>query len=266
MAALREPATGCAWDIVQTHESIAPYALEEAAEVVDAIRRGDREDLRDELGDLLLQVVYHAQMASEDGAFDFGDVVEAVTTKMIRRHPHVFGDARGLPPDQIDALWARIKDEEKAERRARRLASGHDDGPPSRLDGVLPSIPALSRARALQAKAASAGFEWPDVDRALAKVREEIDEVGAALVGRDEQSVAEELGDLLLAAANLARMRGLDPEALLHSATDKFSQRFRSVETMLTEQGQEMESVDLAALEALWARVKAEEGAPPSDV
>src|SRR5436305_10998217 len=212
MAALRTPVTGCPWDLEQNFATIVPYSFEEAYEVADAISRGDFDDLREELGDLLLQVVYHAQMAEERHAFAFGDVVEAITTKLIRRHPHVFADKDGnIEPAGVKSAWERIKAEEKAERAARRPQQTHEHS--SLLASVKAGLPALTRAMELQRKASTVGFDWNDPRAVLAKIREETDEIEAALDAGDGQHVIDEVGDLLFVAVNLARHMKADPEA-----------------------------------------------------
>src|SRR3982075_3250627 len=204
MAALRTPGTGCPWDLDQNFSTIAPYTIEEAYEVADAIARGDLDDLRDELGDLLLQVVFHARMAEEQHAFSFGDVVGAIPTTMIRRHPHVFADSSGrLTPSDVKGAWDRIKAEEKAERAARR--SQGDASQKSLLSSVKAGQPALARALELQRKASSVGFDWNDPRAVLHKIREEADEIEAALDQGDARELADETGDLLFALVNLAR-------------------------------------------------------------
>ena len=256
MAALRNPESGCPWDIEQTFASIAPYTIEEAYEVADAIERGDVDDLREELGDLLLQVVFHARMAEEAGLFDFGGVVEAITEKLVRRHPHVFGDARALDSDAVKALWGRIKSEEKRRRaEARRSADVAPEAPKGALGGVPLSLPALSRALKLQEKAGKVGFDWDDVRAVIAKLREEIAEVEAE-VGGSPARLSEEVGDLLFAAVNLARHFDVDPEAALRAANAKFERRFAHIEQRLAESGRKPESVDLEAMEALWLEAK----------
>ena len=266
MAALRHPLTGCPWDIEQNFASIAPYTIEEAYEVADAIERGDSEDLREELGDLLLQVVFHARMAEEKGQFDFGGVVEAVTAKLIRRHPHVFGEARNLSPDDVKALWGTIKSREKAERAARRAALG---APGQAQDGLLAhvptALPALTRALKLQEKAAAVGFDWNDTRQVLAKIREEADEVEAALDaaasnGGDTAPAAHEAGDLLFATVNLLRHLKADPESILREANAKFARRFGYIEQSLAARGKPFARTSLDALETLWAEAKAKEG------
>jgi nucleoside triphosphate diphosphatase len=233
MAALRDRETGCPWDIEQTFASIAPYTIEEAQEVADAIAGGDREDLREELGDLLLQVVFHARMAEEEGAFDFGGVVEAVTRKMVRRHPHVFAERRDWTPAEVKASWARIKAEEKAERAARR-----------------------QRAVRLQDKAAKVGFDWPNVEDVIAKAEEELAELKAAAASGDVAHVEEELGDLLFVLANVARWRGLDPDMAMAKANAKFERRFSRVEALLRARGKTPAQSSLAEMDALWNEAK----------
>ncbi len=256
MAALRTPVTGCPWDLEQDFASIAPYTVEEAYEVADAIARGNFADLKDELGDLLLQVVFHARLAEERGLFDFDDVAAAIVAKLIRRHPHVFGDAKNLSQAEVKALWATIKGQEKAEREAARRAQGQKSTEPKgQLSGVTSTLPGLTRAVKLQQKAAEIGFDWNDVNLVLAKVREEADEIQAALSG-DPDRVADEIGDLLFAAANLARHVHADPEATLRRANAKFERRFRFIETTLSGQGKSLIDVSLAEMEALWQQAK----------
>jgi ATP diphosphatase len=251
MAALRTPGTGCPWDLEQSFETIAPYTLEEAYEVADAIAKGDLGHLRDELGDLLLQVVFHARMAQERRAFDFGDVVEAITAKLIRRHPHVFADEEGRTAEAIKGLWERIKAEEKAER-----GEPAQDGA---LAGVPVALPALTRALKLQNKAGHVGFDWNDVRAVLAKIREEIGEIEAALDEGDRPHAAAEIGDLLFAAVNLARHLGVDPEGVLRATNLKFERRFRSIEHALAARGKTPQQATLAEMDALWDEAKAAE-------
>lgn len=252
MARLRDKDTGCPWDVAQSFATIAPYTIEEAYEVADAIAREDLDALRDELGDLLLQVVYHAQMASEDGRFDFADVVDGITRKMIRRHPHVFGDA-DRSAFLTDGTWQRIKAEELAQRGHAQAAS--------RLDNVPLALPALTRALKLQKRAAEVGFDWPALAPVLAKAEEEIAELKAAIGdgGQNHTSVAEEFGDLLFVMANIARHLKVDPEAALRSANDKFVRRFRSIETALAKDGRKSEDASLEEMDQLWDEAKAAE-------
>ena len=264
MAALRTPETGCPWDLEQTFATIAPYTLEEAYEVADAIERDDVANLREELGDLLLQVVFHARMAEEEGRFDFGDVVDAITRKLIRRHPHVFGDARDLSSDEVKALWSRIKAEEKRERaEARRAAGLPAEAATGALAGVPLALPALTRALKLQEKAGKVGFDWNDPRAVLAKLREEIDEVEAELDAGDAASVAGEVGDLLFAVANLARHLSVDPEAALRGANAKFERRFAHIESRLGEGGRAPAEATLDEMEALWSEAKQRERPAP---
>ncbi len=252
MAALRTPGTGCPWDLEQNFATIAPYTIEEAYEVADAIARGDLEDLRDELGDLLLQVVFHARLAQEQGAFDFGGVVEAITAKMIRRHPHVFGGARDLTPDQVKVLWGEIKAAERAAKP--RLEQGA-------LSGVPVTMPALTRALKLQEKAGKVGFDWNDARAVLAKIREEIDEVEVELdAGRPDLAEAE-LGDLMFVVVNLARHLKADPEKALRGANAKFERRFAFIEAELAAKGRNPEQATLAEMDALWTQAKLREKA-----
>jgi nucleoside triphosphate diphosphatase len=259
MAALRTPGSGCPWDLEQDFASIAPYTIEEAYEVADAIARGDLPDLRDELGDLLLQVVFHARMAEEQNAFAFGDVVEAITRKMIRRHPHVFADQDGrLTPSDVKGAWERIKAEEKAERTARRRP-GEITTDKSLLSDVKAGQPALTRSMALQRKASSVGFDWNDPREVLRKIREEADEIEAALDRHDADELAGETGDLLFALVNLARHVGVDPEIALRGTNVKFERRFGYIEQTLAAQGRSLESASLAEMDALWNEAKSKE-------
>jgi ATP diphosphatase len=258
MATLRAPGSGCPWDLEQNFASIAPYTIEEAHEVADAIARGDLDDLRDELGDLLLQVVFHARMAEEQNAFSFGDVVEAITQKMIRRHPHVFADKDGrLTPSDVKGAWGRIKAEEKAERAARR--SGEETTHKSLLSGVKAGQPALTRAMELQRKASSVGFDWNDPRAVLHKIREEADEIEAALDRGDADELAAETGDLLFAVVNLARHVDADPDMALRGTNTKFERRFGYIEQELNAQGRSLESTSLTEMDALWNEAKRKE-------
>jgi nucleoside triphosphate diphosphatase len=262
MAALRTPKTGCPWDLAQNFSTIAPYTLEEAYEVADAIARDDMADLKDELGDLLLQVVYHARMAQEQGAFDFGDVVQAVTEKMIRRHPHVFGDMAGMfqehGPQAVAGLWERIKAEEKESKAAAGKTIEAETGA---LAGVPVTLPALTRALKLQAKATKVGFDWNDPRAVLKKIREEADEIEAELDAAPDDAAAE-VGDLLFAAVNLARHLHADPEAVLRATNRKFERRFASIERALAAQGKAPQDATLAEMDALWNVAKSQEKRP----
>jgi nucleoside triphosphate diphosphatase len=260
MAALRTPGTGCPWDLEQNFATIAPYTLEEAYEVADAIARGDLADLRDELGDLLLQVVFHARMAQEQGAFDFGDVVESITEKLLRRHPHVFGDMRGLTAEAVEGLWERIKAEEKAQKAKTRERTQHADrADASALAGVPVTLPALTRALKLQAKAGKVGFDWNDPLAVLAKIREEADEIEHDLAAGNRAAAAVEVGDLLFAVVNLARHLDADPEAVLRATNAKFERRFGAIERALAERGKTPQEATLAEMDALWDAAKASE-------
>lgn len=269
MAALRHPETGCSWDLAQTLQSVAPYAVEEAYEVADAVERGDREDLRDELGDLLLQVVFQARIAEEEGSFDFGGVVEAITAKLVRRHPHIFGDRKDLSPQEVKAAWGRIKAEEKAERaqrdRTARLKRGDasTDAAPALLATAGTGLAPLPRAVKLQRLAATVGFDWHDPRAVLAKIREETAEIEAAL--GDPDAVVDEIGDLLFTVANLARHADIDPEAALHAANRKFARRFGFIEATLAQRGSSLLEADLDTMEALWRDAKATERTTPKD-
>ena len=254
MAALRAPGSGCPWDLEQSFATIAPYTLEEAYEVADAIARGDLAGLKDELGDLLLQVVYHARMAQEESAFDFGDVVEGVTAKMIRRHPHVFADEQGHTAEAVKGLWERVKAEEKAER-----GEAGPQGAQGALAGVPLALPALTRALKLQNKAGSVGFDWNDPRAVLAKIREEADEIEAALDAGDEVDAGKEVGDLLFAVVNLARHLSADPEGVLRETNLKFERRFASIERALAARGKRPQDATLAEMDALWDAAKAAE-------
>jgi ATP diphosphatase len=264
MAALRTPVTGCPWDLEQNFATIAPYTIEEAYEVVDAITRGDLDDLREELGDLLLQVVFHARMAEEQNAFAFGDVVEAITRKMIRRHPHVFADKDGrLTPSHVKELWEQIKADEKAERAARRPPQQPEHK--SLLSSVKAGQPALTRAMELQRKASTVGFDWNDPRAVLHKIREEADEIEAALDRNDTQELADETGDLLFALVNLARHIGADPETALRGTNAKFERRFGYIERALAAKGRSLEDASLAEMDALWNEAKTvEQAASPT--
>jgi MazG family protein len=252
MAALRDPASGCPWDLKQTFATIAPYTIEEAYEVADAIARGDFGDLKDELGDLLLQIVYHARMAEERQAFAFADVVEAITSKMIRRHPHVFGTEAERAAGAESGFWDRAKAAEKA---ADNTESGL-------LDDVPVGLPALTRAIKLQNKAAKVGFDWPSLTPVLAKLKEELAELEEAIASAPKGAAAspaieEEFGDLLFVIANVARHLKIDPEGALRAANEKFIRRFGFIEARLGEQGRVPAQSDLAEMDALWDSAKA---------
>ena len=251
MARLRHPERGCPWDIEQTFATIAPYTLEEAYEVADAIARDDPDALRDELGDLLFQVVFHARMAEEAGQFDFADVIAGLLEKMVRRHPHVFGDAEVADAEAQTRAWEQLKADE---RRARGTAAS------SVLDGVALGLPALVRAEKLQRRAARVGFDWPGIAPVLDKVDEELAELRAELRDdADEARVAAELGDLLFSAVNLARHAGIDAETALRDANERFARRFRAVEAEFADRGEALDTAGLDALDAAWERAKAAE-------
>ena len=254
MAQLRHPEHGCPWDVEQSFATIAPYTIEEAYEVAEACERGDSKALKDELGDLLFQVVFHARMAEEAGLFDFNDVARAIAGKMVRRHPHVFGAAEIADAAAQTAAW----EEHKAgERRADAAAKG---APESALDGVGAALPALTRALKLQRRAARVGFEWRELRPILDKISEEIDELRAELeAGAAPASVADELGDLLFAVVNLARCAETDPEQALRAACRKFERRFRRVEALLAAAGRAPQAAGLDEMEALWHQAKKEE-------
>jgi MazG family protein len=252
MAALRTPVTGCPWDLEQTSATIAPYTVEEAYEVADAIQRGDTANLREELGDLLLQVVYHARIAAEAGHFTFDDVVDGITTKMIRRHPHVFGGEAARAAGAAKGFWERIKAEE-------RRAAGKPGARESVLSDVPVGMPGLTRAVKLTEKAARVGFDWPDIGPVFDKIREETAELEAEVKAGDTAAVADEFGDLLFAMANLARHLGVDPEAALRGTNAKFTRRFEGIESALAAGGRTPAQSDLAEMDALWNQVKAAE-------
>lgn len=241
MKALRTPVTGCPWDLEQNFETIAPYTIEEAYEVADAIQKGSRAELCEELGDLLLQSVYHAQMADEEGSFTFDDVIEAVNAKMIRRHPHVFGDEQARSATLAKGFW----EDRKAEERKAKPKQGT-------LAGIPPALPGLTRAVKLQAKAAKVGFDWPSVENVYDKIAEEVAEFREA----PEDKKAEEYGDLLFAMANVARHLGIDPEAAMRGANAKFERRFAHIEARLAEAGKEPKDSDLQEMDGLWDEAK----------
>jgi nucleoside triphosphate diphosphatase len=254
MARLRDPERGCPWDLEQDFSTIAPYTIEEAYEVADAIARGDLADLEDELGDLLLQVVYHAQMASEAGHFDFEAVALRSAAKMIRRHPHVFGDVEVADSAAQTLAWEDAKAEE------RRAKAGVREGVPGLLDNLPLALPALIRAQKLQRRAARVGFDWPEAGPVLAKIEEELAELRAEMAAAAPRArLADELGDLLFAVVNLARHLEVDAEAALRQTNAKFERRFRAIESALGAAGRKLEDASLDELEALWQRAKADE-------
>ena len=260
MARLRDPEGGCPWDVAQSFATIAPYTIEEAYEVADAIQRDDLDGLEDELGDLLFQVVFYAQMAEESGTFDFDDVARGISNKMLRRHPHVFGDKAVESQAEQNREWEVYK---AAERETRAAAEGRA---PSALDGVALALPALMRAEKLQRRAARVGFDWPDTAPVIDKVLEEIDEVRAELT--DDGSAAgriEEIGDLIFACVNLARHAGVDAEAALRQANDKFERRFRGVEAVLASEGKSTDTASLDEMERHWQQQKLRDKAKNSD-
>ena len=252
MARLRDPDGGCAWDLEQTFATIAPYTVEEAYEVADAIERGDLSDLREELGDLLLQVVFHSRMAQEQGAFAFDDVADAISEKMIRRHPHVFGEDEQRSSAEQTCAWEVIKAQERA-KKGRNA---------SLLDDVPVGLPGLTRAVKLTARAARVGFDWPDAPRVLEKLREETAELETEiLAGADKERLRDELGDILFVCANLARKLDLEPEDALRSTNAKFARRFQFIEAELARRGKTPDQSDLEEMDALWDAAKAAERA-----
>jgi MazG family protein len=256
MAALRHPEHGCPWDIDQSFETIAPYTIEEAYEVAEAITNGDKAELKDELGDLLFQVVYHARMAEEDGDFDVQDVAEAITEKMLRRHPHVFGMASIEDADAQTRAW---EDSKAIERAAKAEAEGRV---PSVLDGVSAAYPALMRAVKLQKRVVRVGFDWPNSALVLEKIEEELGELKHELAsGSVPDRVEDEMGDLLFTVVNLARHLGVDPETALRRTNGKFERRFRTVEAVLAESGRTPENASLDEMERIWTATKRKEHA-----
>lgn len=243
MATLRDPITGCPWDLKQDYASIVPYTLEEAYEVADAIARSNFDELKDELGDLLFQVVFYAQIAKEEGRFEFDDCVAAICDKLERRHPHVFGEQTAADADAVLKNWETLKQVERQQV-----------GQHSVLDNIPQAMPALSRAYKLQKRCANVGFDWPEVSGCWDKVKEEIIEVEQTATGSPE--LAEELGDLMFALVNVVRKHRLDPEAVLRAANTKFEQRFRAVEQVLSTQGRQPEQASLAEMEQIWQQIK----------
>ncbi|WP_122302307.1 nucleoside triphosphate pyrophosphohydrolase [Pseudomonas amygdali] len=264
MARLRDPQSGCPWDLKQTYASIVPHTLEEAYEVADAIEQGDLDHLKGELGDLLFQVVFYAQLAKEEGRFEFDDVIDGITRKLLRRHPHVFptgelyapAETPRLTDEQVNQRWDEIKAEERAEK----------SGAPeqlSLLDDVPVALPALSRAAKLQKRASQVGFDWPAALPVVDKVREELDEILEAMVDNDAEGIAEEVGDLLFSVVNLARHLKVDPETALRSANSKFDRRFRFIEQALRHIQRPIEECSLEEMDALWGEAKRQEKSTP---
>lgn len=253
MARLRDSEVGCPWDLAQNFESVAPYTIEEAYEVADAIERRDMQGLEDELGDLLLQVVFHARMAEEIGAFDFDSVAEAIVAKMLRRHPHVFGSVNATTQAAVNDNWEQIK-------AAERAAKTPDNGPASVLDGVARALPALARAEKLQRRASRVGFDWGAPEPILDKIAEEIGELGAELATADKARITDELGDVLFAVVNLARHLEIDAEVALRGTNAKFERRFKYIEKMLLLSGRAPAESTLDEMDALWREAKRTEG------
>ncbi|GFZ70063.1 Nucleoside triphosphate pyrophosphohydrolase [Pseudomonas amygdali pv. eriobotryae] len=264
MARLRDSQSGCPWDLKQTYASIVPHTLEEAYEVADAIEQGDLDHLKGELGDLLFQVVFYAQLAKEEGRFEFDDVIDGITRKLLRRHPHVFptgelyapAETPRLTDEQVNQRWDEIKAEERAEK----------SGAPeqlSLLDDVPVALPALSRAAKLQKRASQVGFDWPAALPVVDKVREELDEILEAMVDNDAEGIAEEVGDLLFSVVNLARHLKVDPETALRSANSKFDRRFRFIEQALRHIQRPIEECSLEEMDALWGEAKRQEKSTP---
>jgi len=245
MRKLRDPETGCPWDVEQDFSTIAPYTIEEAYEVADAIEREDFDELRSELGDLLFQVVFYAQMASEKGYFDFDDVAGGISDKMIRRHPHVFGSDEERAAGKVDGSWEEIKEEERASQ-----------GDESALAGVAKALPSLKRAQKLGKRAGRAGFDWPDTKGVKLKIHEELGELEAAVGSRDRANIEEEFGDLLFAVVNLARHLDVDPENALTGANYKFERRFRAMEADIAAEGLEFRKMSLESLDQHWRKAK----------
>lgn len=252
MARLRDPETGCPWDLEQSYETIAPYTIEEAYEVADAIERGDMTDLKDELGDLLLQVVFHSRIAEDDGNFRFSDVVEAISSKMVRRHPHVFGTEDGDTPEAVSGSWEKIKAAERAEK------AGNTQ--PGTLDGIPKALPALVRAVKLQKRAARVGFDWPQTQQVLDKLVEETEELKTEVdTGAPPERILDEMGDILFAYANLARHLNIGPEQALASTNAKFERRFKRIEAWLADDNRTPDQSSLEEMDSLWNRAKTEE-------
>ena len=248
MASLRDPQTGCPWDIKQTFDSIVPHTLEEAYEVADSIERGRMDELKDELGDLMFQVVFYAQMAKEQNFFEFDDVVKAINNKLIRRHPHVFADEKYTDEATLNEAW----ENSKASERDNRV----DTGRASILDGVAHALPALKRSQKIQKRAARAGFDWPNVEPVFDKIQEEIEEVKQAMQQKNQQQVKDEVGDLIFACVNLARHVGVDAEEALRHGNKKFEKRFNYIEEELAGHGKQMDQCSLDELEGIWQQSK----------
>jgi len=255
MAALRHPEQGCPWDIRQNFASIAPYTLEEAYEVLDAVAREDMGELREELGDLLFQVVYHARMAEEAGHFDFHDVARGIVEKMVRRHPHVFGEVQHADEAAIKAAWEAQKADERASKQS-ESPSSLANPLVSALDGVALALPALTRAVKLEKRAARLGFDWPDAEAVFPKIDEELSELRAGMAAQDAANIFEEVGDVLFAMTNLARKLGVDPEAALRASNAKFEQRFRGMEQQTMAEGKPFEELTYDEMNELYQRVK----------
>lgn len=253
MARLRDPETGCPWDIQQSFSSIAPYTIEEAYEVNDAIASGERDKICDELGDLLLQIVFHAQIATEEGSFTFDDVATAICEKMIRRHPHVFGDKKIASSDELHQNWEQIKAEERQQQAG--------DKPPTILGDIAASLPAMMRAVKLQKRAASVGFDWPNLEQVIDKLYEETAELKTEWdkAAQDKARIKDEIGDVLFSAANLARKVGIDPETALINTNNKFERRFGYIEDNLQQRQIPIENAGLGEMEKLWNEAKQQE-------
>ena len=252
MAKLRDPDGGCPWDLEQDFSTIAPYTIEEAYEVADAIADGDMNELRDELGDLLLQVVFHAQIAQEEGHFTFEDVTNSINAKMISRHPHVFGDGDATTTDGVNKTWEKIKATERAQKAETKGLERH-----SALDGVASALPALMRAEKLTKRAARVGFDWPSTDEVFDKLHEEIDELKAEMTKNpDQDRIEDELGDMLFVMANLGRKLGVDPEVALRRANHKFTRRFHFIEDELAKDSRTASQSDLQEMDVLWNKAK----------
>ncbi len=256
MVRLRDPKTGCPWDVKQTFASIAPYTIEEAYEVADTIEKGDMDELRDELGDLLLQVIFHSRMAEELNLFTIDDVADGISDKMLRRHPHVFGDQNMHDADSQTIAWEDIKARERDEKARRQTGSDH---PASILEGIANGLPALTRALKLQKRAARVGFDWKDARLVIEKFREELDELEAELNAdnRNEDRVQDEVGDMLFTCVNMARQLGIDPESALRHGNIKFEKRFRKLEETVRNNAQQPQDMTLEQLETAWTQAKA---------